>query len=154
MRDAEAIVCLAWAEELLRQNERTAIALNAARQEYQAASDRLVAAQHCGDPRRISAAHAALEDALEVHRAREAASEQVRRALGTVLNTLARTRKAYISAARHVQDEPRIDTPSTATPDPPRRRAASGGRTPEIAGQALCRARRLLARLVPGPGRP
>jgi hypothetical protein len=66
VRDAEAIVCLAWAKELLHQNDRTAIALDAARRECQAARERLAAAQHGGDPRRISLAHAMLEDALEV----------------------------------------------------------------------------------------
>ena len=33
VRDAEAIVCTAWAEELLQRNNRTAIAFEAARQE-------------------------------------------------------------------------------------------------------------------------
>lgn len=154
VRDAEAIVCLAWAEELLRRNERTAISLNAARQEYQAASERLVATQYCGDPRRISAARAMLEDALEVHRAQEAASEHVRLALRAVLGTLARTRKGYVSAARRVQDGEGPATPSTATPDPSRRRVTSGGGVPEFVGRVLRRLGRLAARRVPDPGRP
>lgn len=153
VRDAEAIVCLAWSEELLRRNERTAISLNAARQEYRAASERLVAAQHCGDPRRISAARAMLEDALEAHRAQEAASEHVRLALGAVLSTLARTRKAYVSAARRVQDGPGAATPSTAGAGPSHRQVASGG-VPELVGRVLRRLGRLAARRAPGPARP
>jgi hypothetical protein len=152
VRDAEAIVSLAWAEELLRENERTAIALDSARRECRAASDRLAAAQHRGDPREIGAAHAVLEDALEVHRAREAAGEQVRLALGAVLETLARTKKAYVSASRHVQDDPRIATRSTAAADPSRRSAASGGGTPQLVERVLRGVRRLFARRISGSG--
>jgi hypothetical protein len=100
VRDAEAVVCLAWAEELLRRHDCTAVAADAARQEYQAASDRFAAARHCGDPGRISLAHAMLQDAMEVHHAGEVASDRVRRDLEAVLGALARTRKAYLVAGR------------------------------------------------------
>ena len=64
MRDAEAIVCLAWAEELLDRRGASALALDAAREGCRAASDRLAMARRCGDPGRISLAHVMLEDAL------------------------------------------------------------------------------------------
>lgn len=95
VRDAEAIVCAAWAEELLRQTDCTAIALDAARQECRVASERLVAAQHFGDLRRISQAHLMMEYALEVHRASEAASEGVRQELEAVLAALAREKALH-----------------------------------------------------------
>ena len=154
VRDAEAIVCLAWAEELLRQNDRIAIVIDTARQECQAASDRLVAAQHCGDPRQISLAHAMLEDALEVHRASEAASAQVRRALETALSALARTKKEYVSAARQVQDGLVAAKASTATTDRSRRRVPSSGGGLEVAGRVLVWVGRLLAHRVSDPGQP
>ena len=154
MRDVEAIVCAAWAEELLHQNDCTAIALDAARQECGAASERLVAAQHGGDPRRISQAHAMLENALEVHRASEAASERVRQGLEAVLDALARTKKQYIlAAARQAQGGGLVSTSApTATPDLPLRRAPSGGGGLEVVGRVLWRLGRLLARRAADPG--
>jgi len=99
VRDAEAIVCLAWATELLHRRDFTALALDTARQECQAASDRLVVAQRCGDPRQISLAHAMLEDALGAHRTVEVTGDRVHRALETVLGSLVHTRRAYLIAA-------------------------------------------------------
>lgn len=146
VRDAEAIVCTAWAGELLRQNDSAAIALHAARKERQRASERLVAAQRFGDPRRISVAHAMLEDALEVHRASEVASERVRRALEAVLDALARSRKEYVSAAaRQVRD--RRPVPGSIRQSP-----SVGGGT-EVVGRVLWRLGLLLTRRAPGPGR-
>lgn len=152
MRDAEAIVCLAWAEELLRRNDCAALALDAARQECQAASDRLGAAQRYGDPRKIILAHGMLEDALEVHRASEAASVQVHRALETVLDSLARAKKEYIAAAaRQVHGgEPEPATAPAATPDPTLQLVLPGGGRPQTVRRALWRVGRLLARRTPG----
>jgi hypothetical protein len=85
---AEMIVNRAWAEELLRQHDVSGVAVDAARAACQAVSDRLVVAQRYGDPRQISSAHAALERAVEVHRASEATREQVRQALEAALDVL------------------------------------------------------------------
>lgn len=152
VRDAEAIVCMAWAKELLRQNDSTAIALHAARQERRNAIERLVAAQRYGDAGRISAAHAMLDDALEVHCASQAASERVRRALEAVLDALARSRKEYISAAaRQVCDGPVPAAAATATPGSIRQ-SPSGGGCLKNAGRVLWRLGLLLARSAPGRG--
>jgi hypothetical protein len=136
VRDAEAIVCLAWAEELLRQHKCTAVILDAARQERRAASERLAAARRCGEPGRISLAQAMLQDATQAHRAGEAASERVHRALEAVLGALTRTRKEYVvaaAAARQMQKDVRPE--------------------PEAVRRALWRVGHLHARRAPGPGR-
>ncbi len=89
-----------------------------------------------------------------MHRAREAAREQVRRALGAVLDTLARTKKAYVSASRPVRDGPETVTPSTATADLSRRSVSSGGGTSELVGRVLRRVGHLFARRAAGSGQP
>lgn len=158
VRDAEAIVCLAWAEELLHQNDRMALALDTARQECQAASDRLVAAQHCGDPRQIGMAHAMLEDALAVRHTGEVASERVRQALEAVLDSLARTRKGLrvAATARHAPGGGLVPaTELAASPGLSIRHALlSDGGGLEAVRRALGWVRHLRARRALGPGQP
>jgi hypothetical protein len=156
VRDAETIVCLAWAEVLLARRDFSALALVSARQGCQAASDRFAMAQRCGDPGRISLAHAMLEDALGVHRATEVASDRVRQALKAVLGSLVRTKEAYrIAAARQVRGGGSMPaTAPAATSDLSVWQAPSGGGGLKAVRLAFRRVGRFLARRVPGPGQP
>lgn len=156
MRDAEAIVCLAWAEELLDRRDVTALALDTARQGCQAASDRLAMAQRCGDPGRISLAHVMLEDALGAHRASEVAGDQVRRALKEVLGSLVRKREAYqFAAAWQVRcGGAKPAAANAGTAGLAIRRAPSGGAGRHAVRRAFRQVGRFLARHVPCLGQP
>lgn len=156
MRGAEAIVCLAWAQELLDRHDATALALATARRACQAASDRLAMAQRSGDPRRISLAHAMLEDALGAHRAGQLAGDRAHRDLEEVLGSLVRMESAYrIAAARRLRGGG--STPVTApaaTPDPSIRQPPSDGAGLQTVRRALRRVGHFLARDAPRPGPP
>lgn len=116
MRAAEAIVGRAWAEELLHHYDRTDRAVNAAREQYEAACLRLFAAQRCGDPGEISVAHAALERAVDACRTGVAAREQGRQALQTALDALARmgVQQAVSATADQVQGAGPVPTTAPA----------------------------------------
>jgi hypothetical protein len=121
VRTAEAIVCRAWAEELLRQRDHEESAVNAALAACDIARQRLSAAQRDGDPRKISLAHAALEHALETGRTSMLARDRGRQTLSADLDLPARTtRERMISAlVRQLEhDGPVITAGPLQAPDP------------------------------------
>jgi hypothetical protein len=81
VRDAEQFVRGAWERELLRQRDHMQFALHAAYQDRDTAYACVAEAQRDGDPRKIAAAHAALETALDTARRSAAACDQLRRTL-------------------------------------------------------------------------
>lgn len=87
---AEAVVRRAWAEELLGQRDHVEFAVHAAQEEREAAYRGVAAAQRDGDPRKISAAHVALERALHVVRISTLERDRVRQTLSAELDLLAR----------------------------------------------------------------
>ena len=159
MRAAELIVGRAWAEELLRRHGCMAFALDAAREACQDARGRLAAAQRSGDPRRINLAHDALEYAIEVRRASEAAGYLVRRALEAALDRLERATGVGAVSATAGRAEgdgpgPADTSASAAPPDPSIRRAPPRGEAPRAAWRALWRVGSLRARRAPDPAQP
>lgn len=146
---AEAIVGRAWAEQLLRYYNRMDNAFHAARERCETAAGTLVTAQRYGDPGEISLAHAALEQALEVCRASEAAREQGRQALQAALEALVRMDEARVDsaqAANSKDDDPAPTATSAVTSRPLIRLALPAGRTPEVVRRALWRFGRLRTR--------
>jgi hypothetical protein len=97
---AEAIVCRAWARELLRQRDHMEFALRAASEDCDAAYAALAAAQRDGDPRKISVAHAALEQAVDATRKSALACERVRQTLRSELDLLTRASKERAVSSR------------------------------------------------------
>jgi hypothetical protein len=90
VRAAETIVGRAWATELLRRHDAALFAVNAAYEDCEAAYRLLTAAQRAGDPRRISLAHAAWEQALKVRGDSTAVSDRTHRIIRRELASLAR----------------------------------------------------------------
>jgi hypothetical protein len=152
VRAAEAVVLRAWAEELLRQYDCMAVALDAARQKRRIASERLLAADILGEPRGISIAHAALVAAMDVHRASEAASERVRRALEAALDSLERMRREnFLSAPCQACDRGQVGTEPGAPRDQGFRRASPGGGGLEIVRRVLRQVGRAIVPRARGP---
>lgn len=149
---AEAAVFEARAEGLLRRYGVMALAMDTARQQRVAASERLLDADISGEPRGISIAHAALVAAMDVHRATEAESERVRRALEAALDSLARTRREnLVSVACRACDIGRPGAASAAAPDPGFPSASPGGGRLEVVRRVLRQAGRVVARHARGP---
>jgi hypothetical protein len=91
--DAEGTVRQAWAHELLRQQSHLEFARSAASQDRDTALECLAAAQRDGEPRKISAAHAVVEQALEAVRQSSLACDRIRRSLRVELDLQARAAK-------------------------------------------------------------
>ncbi len=128
---AEGIVRRAWAQELLRRQAHLQFARSAASTDCDTALGHLSAAQRDGDPHKISAAHAAVEQALEAIRHSTLACDQVRRTLRVELDLQARAAKqrAMTSLVRQLErDGPAITTSNERTSGKESRR--SGRRLP------------------------
>lgn len=154
---AETIVGRAWAEQLLRYYAHMSCSFDTAREQYEAAAGRLIAAQRYGDPSEISMAHAALERALDACRDCEAAREQGRRALEAALDALARTGNRWTVSATVGQaggDTPVPATSPAPTSGPSIRQSPPGGGESQSKRRALWRVGRLRARRTPDPGKP
>jgi len=85
---AEEIVRRAWVEELLRRKDHLDVALQTAFGYCDVAHQRLAAAQRGGDPRKIGAARARAQRAVDTTRECTVASAEVRLALRAQLNPL------------------------------------------------------------------
>ena len=90
----------AWALELARRHEREEFTLQIERGNRDAAVANLAAAQRDGDPMQISAARAAVLQALDCIRAAKAARDEARRTLRKELRLLARRPKKISIAIR------------------------------------------------------
>jgi len=95
VRGAEEIVRRAWARELLRQCDDAEFAVRMAEDVADDAYRYLSSAQRDGDPRKIAAAHAALERAIEATRESAEAYAQVRRTLRAELNLLTQSTRDH-----------------------------------------------------------
>jgi len=102
--DAEGIVRRAWEAVLLDQAERMESAVQAARDNYQAADRLATEAQRGGDPGEMSAAYANLREAVEVARKSLSAALRVRPRLSAELDLLTRTAEDHARAA--LTDQP------------------------------------------------
>ena len=99
VRDAEEIARQAWAYELLRRQAHLVFARSAASDDRDTALDRLAAAQRDGDPRKISEAHIAVEQALEAVRQSSLACDRLRLTLRAASDSQARAAKARAVAS-------------------------------------------------------
>ena len=146
VRTAEAIVCRAWALELLRRRDRLELDVSAAYRDCAAAGRRLTAAQCDGDPRKIELAHAALERALAAIRAstvtRDRALPELRAQVDR-LNHVTRERMVWAMIRQLEHDGPTTTTASLEAPDPRTTRAGT-----ELATQRERRFPRWLGRLL------
>ena len=97
--DAEGIVRRAWEAVLLDQAERMESAVQAARDNYQAADRLATEAQRGGDPGEMSAAYANLREAVEVARKSLSAALRVRPRLSAELDLLTRTAEDHARGA-------------------------------------------------------
>jgi transposase InsO family protein len=148
---AEAIVGRAWAEDLLRDCDRMDRAVNAAREQYEAACLRLFAAQRCGDPGEISVAHVMVERAIDACRTGEVARERGRQALQAALDALAHSD----SATGQGEGGDTVSASALAVmPGPSIRHVPPDGRALQTARSAVWRFGRLRVRRAPDPGQP
>jgi len=130
--DAEQIVRDAWAAELAEQHGRMEAALQAVSGQCDGAYRRLAAAQRGGDPKKIAAAHAALETALEALRRNEIVCERTHQAFLEEMEVLGRA-TAVSALARELEGgvltgggQP--DSPPLPTRPAPASAPAHGGR--------------------------
>jgi hypothetical protein len=93
--DAEDIVRRAWEAVLLDRAQRMESAVQAARDNRQAADRLATEAQRGGDPGEMSATYANLREAVEVARRTSSAAQRIRPRLLAELDLLARTAKDH-----------------------------------------------------------
>ena len=146
VRTAEAIVCRAWALELLRRRDQLEFEVSAAYEDCAAADRRLTAAQRDGDPRKIELAHAALERALAAARAstltRDRALPELRAQVDR-LNHVTRERMVWALLRRLELDGPKTTTAPPEVLDPRTTRVGT-----ELATRRERRIPRWLGRLL------
>ena len=130
VRTAEAILCRAWARELLRRRDRLEFEVRVAHEDCAAAQRHLAAARRDGDPRKIGLAHAALERALAAARTSTLTRDQALPELRAQVDRLTRATRERVASALVRQLE--HDGPeTTATPlEAPVPRAAQAGTEP------------------------
>jgi hypothetical protein len=132
VRTAEAIVCRAWAEELLRRRDSMEAAVISAHESCEATYVLLRAALRDGDPRTIGLAQTAFERALELLRRSELARDHVHHSVQAELDVLAqstRLRTAAAAARRHEGERPGLVRIRSVTPRFRPRRISGGGLT-------------------------
>jgi hypothetical protein len=149
VRDAEEIVRRAWGQELFRQRDHMEFALHAAGEDRDTAYRCLAAAQRDGDPRKISAAHIALEQALEAIRKSSVACDRLRPALRAELGLLARAAKEHAVVSLVCQVE-QGGSALTGQPLEPRGGPARSGRPVRAPQRPWGRFPRWLRRVVMG----
>ncbi len=113
--DAESIVRCAWEAVLLDRAEWMECAVQAARDNYQAADRLATEAQRGGDPEEISAAYANLREAVEVARKSLSAALRIRPRLSAELDLLAHTAEDHARGALTGQPVP-VTVRMTAQP--------------------------------------
>jgi len=157
VRSAEEIVHKAWAHELLRHHARLEFTRSADCHDRDTAAERLAAAQRDGDPRKIGAAHIALESALEAVRQSTLACDRIGRTLRAELDGKARVGKerAITSLVRRSRPDGLLITAS-------RERSLEGASGASGSVREVRRPRwrlrrrpfRLYVRRAAGPGQP
>ena len=113
--DAEGIVRRAWEAVLLDRAQRMESAVQAARDNYEAADRLATEAQRGGDPEEISAAYANLREAVEAARRTSSAALRIRPRLLAELDLLARAAKDRARSA--LTDQP-VEPATVPAPAP------------------------------------
>jgi len=140
--DAEGIVRRAWEAVLLDRARLLESAVQAARDDYQAADRLAIEALRGGDPGETSAAYTNLREAVEVARRTSSAALRVRPTLLAELDLLARTAKDHARSALTDQPAP-VAVRTTAHPAEP-----AAPRTPAPRSAPPSRLRRGPARWI------
>ena len=147
--EAENIVCGAWEQLLLERRDHMESALEAAFVCCDTAYQYLAAAQRAGNPKTISSAHTALEQALELARKSSIACNRVRQASLKELNFLAREIGEYSVAADATQPAPASPVQDALGPATPRQAHHTGQADDTPPAQRLLRhVRRRLAQII------
>ena len=147
--EAENIVCGAWEQMLLERRKHMESALEAAFVCCDTAYQYLAAAQRAGNPKTISNAHTALEQALELARKSSIACNRVRQASLKELNLPAREIDENAVAADATQPAPAGQVQDALGPETPRQAHHTGQANDVPPAQRLLRhVRRRLAQII------